>query len=209
MPDAGFWLLVAGRHCHTDTECDASNGVDAVVKFGYFIVGLLLTGGVCSARTITRDEALKQAFPGAQIQSEMIFLTEQQMKEASEKAGSAVPSALVATYTAVSNGTPVGRAYLDTHIVRTKKESVLIILNADGSIKRTEVVGFEEPPEYQPTEKWYDQFQGRKLGLDLSLKGEIHPVTGASLTARATVDAVRRALAIDQIVQKRQAGKSQ
>lgn len=147
---------------------------------------------------------MKQAYPGAQVQSTMIFLTADQMKEAAAKAGSAIPSALVAKYVAKANGVVVGRAYLDTHVVRTKKESLLILLNADGTVKRTEVVAFEEPPEYQPSQKWYDQFQGKALGSGLSLTGQIHPVTGASLTAKATVEAVRRALAIDQLLEQKQ-----
>lgn len=168
---------------------------------------LLLHAAVCLAKTITREEALKQAFAGAEIKSTMIFLTDQQMKEASEKAGNPIQSPLVARYTAVTNGEVVGRAYLDSHVVRTKKESLLITLNANGTVKRVEVVAFEEPPEYQPVQKWYDQFAGKSLSQDMSLKGEIRPVTGASLTSRATVEAVRRALAIDAILQDAQVEK--
>lgn len=172
-----------------------------------FGVIILLCVAVCLARTITRDEALHQAYSGAEIQSAMIFLTDQQLKEASEKAGNTIQSPLVARYTALSKGIMVGRAYLDSHVVRTKKESLLIMLNADGTVKRVEVVAFEEPPEYQPVQKWYDQFQAKALSPDLSLKGQIRPVTGASLTSRATVEAVRRALAIDAVLQNTQVEK--
>jgi FMN-binding protein len=77
------------------------------------------------------------------------------------------------------------------------------VLSDDGKIRRIEVVAFQEPPEYLPSEKWYEQFGGKSLDPDLRLKKEIHPVTGASLTAQASTDASRRVLAIDQILQKR------
>ena len=168
---------------------------------------ITFTCAALHAKTVTREEALRLAFPGAEIQSNMIFLTDQQMMEASTRAGSPIQSALIARYTAITNGTANGRAYLDTHVVRTKKESLLIILNQDGTVRRVEVIAFEEPSEYQPIEKWYDQFQQKSLNQDLSLQTGIHPVTGASLTARATLEAVRRILAIDAVLQQQSSEK--
>lgn len=170
-------------------------------------VVILLHAAAGWSKAMTRDEALRLAYPGAEIKPAMVFLTDQQVKEASAAAGNPVQSPLIAQYSAVSSGKVVGRAYLDTHVVRTKKESLLILLNADGSVMRVEVVAFEEPPEYQPVQKWYDQFEEKTLSPDLTLKGEIRPVTGASLTSRATLEAVRRALAIDAILQKQQSEK--
>jgi hypothetical protein len=167
-----------------------------VVGFGL----ILLFVSLGHAKTISRDEALHLAFPGAQIQNTMVFLTDAEMKQIAKSSGAPVPSALVARYVATAGGRVVGRAYLDTHTVRTKKESLLIMLDADGKVKRIEVVAFLEPPEYQPSERWYDQFAGKKLEQGLRLSGEIHPVTGATLTAKATTEAVRRILAIDQML---------
>jgi Na+-translocating ferredoxin:NAD+ oxidoreductase RnfG subunit len=158
------------------------------------------------ARMITRDEALKLAFPDAQIQSSMVFLTDAEMLEAAKTSSASVPSPLIACYTAVKDKKEVGRAYLDTHTVRTKKESLLVILTEDGKVKRVEVVAFLEPPEYQPNDRWYQQFEGKQLNADLQLNRSIHPVTGASLTARATTDAVRRILAIDSLLLQRKQG---
>jgi Na+-translocating ferredoxin:NAD+ oxidoreductase RnfG subunit len=141
----------------------------------------------------------------------MIFLTPTQMKDAEKLSGVPVGTALIARYVAYKDGRPVGRAYLDTHIVRTKKESILILLNENGSVRRVEVVAFQEPPEYLPSERWYQQFEGKSLNADLQMKKSIHPVTGATLTAQATTDAVRKVLAIDQILadQKAVEGKKQ
>jgi electron transport complex protein RnfG len=170
-------------------------------KAGFLAIVLLPL--VAHAKIISRDEALKLAFPGAEIRQSMIFLTKDEQDEASKLAGVAIESGLVARYDAVKDQKSIGRAYLDTHIVRTKKESLLIVLSDDGKIRRIEIVAFQEPPEYLPSEKWYEQFEGKSLQPDLRLKKEIHPVTGATLTAQASTDASRRVLAIDQILQKR------
>lgn len=164
---------------------------------------LLLTGTVLHGKVINREEALRAAFPGAEVRSSMVFLTESEMKEISQSAGVPVSSAMVARYDAVSNGKAVGRAYLDTHIVRTKKESLLIILDNEGNVKRVEVVAFLEPPEYMPSELWYKQFQEKSLSEKLRLKRDIHPVTGATLSAQAATDAVRRVLAVDRLLHKK------
>jgi len=160
--------------------------------------------GAVSAGVITREEALQAAYPGAEIKSSMVFLTDAQVKQAAQIAGSQIPSALVATFQAVKNGQVIGRAYLDTHVVRTKKESLLIMLDTDGKLKRVEVVAFLEPPEYMPPDIWYRQFDGKALSDNLRIQKDIHPVTGATLTANATVEAVRRVTAIDQILRAKQ-----
>ena len=47
--------------------------------------------------------------------------------------------------------------------------------------------------------------EGRKLDDDLALKRGIRSVTGATLTARATTEAVRRILALHRVVEEEDA----
>lgn len=170
----------------------------------FLVLGLPIGDPSLEARVITREEALSMSFPGATFESSIIFLTKEEEQEIAKQSGSPAPSAMVARYLARAGGKIVGRAYLDTHIVRTKKESLLVILDADGKVKRIETVAFLEPPEYIPPDRWYQQFQGQALDDGLRLGRDIHPVTGATLTARATTDAARRALATDQILLRRE-----
>ena len=94
----------------------------------------------------------------------------------------------------------MGWAYLDTHRVRTLPETVLIVVTPDGGIRRVEVVSFREPLEYLPRASWYRQFDDRRLDERLQLDRGIRPVTGATLTVRATTEAVRRVLAMHRVV---------
>jgi hypothetical protein len=161
---------------------------------------LAIGGPMVSAQGISRDEALSGAFPGAEIRAEQLFLTAAQLEQARARGKVAIPSGLVARYLAVRNGQTVGRAYVDTHTVRTKKESLLISLDAEGRVLRIDITAFLEPPEYRASEPWLRQYRGRGLTDDLSVNRAIRPIAGATLTARAASEAVRRVLAIDQVI---------
>jgi Na+-translocating ferredoxin:NAD+ oxidoreductase RnfG subunit len=149
------------------------------------------------------EEALAQSFPAARhckTEPQSKVLTADQMKKASELAGSPIPSALVVRYVATCDGKPAGIAYTDTHRVRTHPETLLIVVGPKASVERVEVLSFDEPLDYIPREQWYGTFKNKKLDPELQIKKAIPFVTGASLTSRATTDAVRRALALDQVL---------
>lgn len=150
---------------------------------------------------VSVEEALELAFPESTVVRETLFLTDDQLRDASDQGGEAIAGALVTRYVASgSDGSVVGYAYLDTHRVRTLPETLMIAVGADGTVLRVEVVVFREPVEYMPREGWYRQYDGESLDADLALDRDIRPVTGATLTARATTAAVRRALAIHEVV---------
>lgn len=152
------------------------------------------------AQGLSREEALAAVYPGAEVRADQVFLTPAQLKHVVLRAGTDPASALVARYIATRNGQIVGRAYVDTHTVRTKKESLLISLDAHGRVMRVDVTAFLEPSEYRASEPWLGQFRGRALDADLGLNRAIRPIAGATLTARAANSAVRRVLAIDEIL---------
>jgi hypothetical protein len=158
---------------------------------------MVLAGGNIQAQT-TREEVLSGLFPEAEIDSETVFLTEAQRDRAEALSGIEVPSLLIGRLVATEGGRVVATAYVDTHVVRTKDESLLIVLNPDRTIRRIAVTAFLEPPEYRASEAWYAQYEDRPLSDDLNLQRAIRPIAGASLTGRATTEAVRRVLAIDE-----------
>ncbi len=172
------------------------------IRFRLVAVGTALLAFSAGATVLVSvEEALALAFPGATTERETLFLTDDQMREASELGGGELGSALVTRYAATdAGGAVIGHAYLDTHRVRTLPETLMIVVTPEGTVGRVEVVVFREPVEYMPREGWYRQYDGEELDDDLSLKGDIRPVTGATLTARATTEAVRRVLAIHRVV---------
>lgn len=161
----------------------------------------VLIAAAAAASDITREEALALAFPGASIRAEQLFLTPAQQKFAAERATVEVLSALVARYIATKDGRVVGRAYVDTATVRTKKETLVISLDAAGRVRRVDVTAFLEPAEYRAPDIWLRQYVDRLLGDDLALNRAIRPIAGATLTARAVNAAVRRVLALDEVLE--------
>jgi electron transport complex protein RnfG len=164
------------------------------------VVLWIAVAGPCLAQ-VSRDQALASVFPDAEVRAERVFLTSTQRQQAGKLAGVDIPTSLIARYVAIRDGKVIGRAYVDTHNVRTKNESLLISLDERGRVKRIEVTAFLEPPEYQASRAWYDQYVGKNLTDDLRLHRAIRPLAGASLTAKATTEATRRVLAIDEILQ--------
>ena len=153
-----------------------------------------------AAQTLSREEALTAVYGDAQVRAERVFLTSDQMQRVESRAGAEPPSPLIARYVATENGQAVGRAYVDTHTVRTKRESLLISLDAQGRVLRIDVTAFLEPAEFMAPEPWMRQYSGRTLEDDLGIDRAIRPIAGATLTARATNGAVRRILAIDEVL---------
>lgn len=172
-------------------------------RAGGLTAALLVAAGAWAAAQggrITREEALAAVYPGATVAAERVFLTRAQRTAIRELAGVDVESRLVARYVATQDGAVVGRAYVDTHVVRTKRESLLIALHADGTVKRIDVTAFLEPIEYLPSERWLAQYDDRPLNDDLAMRRAIRAIAGATLTGLATNGAVRRVLATDQVL---------
>jgi hypothetical protein len=160
------------------------------------------------AGVVTREEALAAVYPDASVESERVFLTSEEIQRASDLSREEIESPLVARYVARQDGRVVGRAYVDTHVVRTKRESLLIALDSDGVVKRVEVTAFLEPREYVAPDVWLRQFDEQPLTDEMALQRAIRPIAGATLTAQSATQAVRRVMAIDVVLEaRRQAGR--
>ena len=159
---------------------------------------MLLIALAASARVLmTQEQALATAFPaGVKVERQKFFLTSQQLAEARRESGVDFTDQLIIRY-AGGNGV---FAYFDTHRVRTLPETVMIVVAADGKVDRVEILFFDEPTDYFPKRRWIDQLLGRKLDNELSLHSAIRPLSGASLTGRAIVNATRKVLALHRVL---------
>ena len=171
-------------------------------RVAVFAVAVVTWVSPIPAQTLTQDEALALAFPGAQVERRTAFLDDAQLTRASTLAGPDVDveSAVVTYYVALREAEPAGVAYFDADRVRTLPQVLMIVLGPDAQVTRVETVSFREPPEYRAPNGWLQQFLGRPLNVELSLKGEIANITGATLTAGAVTRATRRVLALHTVV---------
>lgn len=161
-------------------------------------------GGEAAAQVrLTQQEALRLAFPEpAVIERHTAFLEDADLEAAARHAGpgSEVEAHVITYYVGLRGDVPLGVAYFDAHRVRTLPEVLMIVVAPDARIERIEILKFSEPPEYRAPDGWLEQFSGKKLTEDLSTKGSIVNITGATLTSRAVAGAARRVLALHKVI---------
>ena len=168
----------------------------------HLLIAAVLTGaallGAAPARArvlMTQKDALAIAFPGAAPERRTAFLTDAQAKAVETAARSRLPSKVWTYYVAGST-----TAYFESHLVRTMNETVMVVVGAGGEVRFVEILSFVEPDEYMASKRWLDQLAGRRLDDELALRRGLRNIAGASLTAEAVTRAVRRALAVHQVL---------
>lgn len=167
------------------------------------LLGLVLAGFVGTAMAkiyYSKQEAMELAFgKDAQVEMLPLFLTERQRQTIERLARTKLDSGLYTFYVGKRDGKIIGYAAIETHTVRTKPETLLIVLTPDGQLRRIEILAFHEPPEYQPPPHWFAKLLGLPIE-ELRLGGGVEGITGATLSARAALDSVRKVLAVFQVV---------
>ena len=166
------------------------------------LVFFLHGAGDSSAKVLlTKGKALELVFPEAdEIEKRHVFLTERQAKSISKMAKAEIDSRLYTFYIAKSGGKETGYAVIDTHTLRTLTETVMFVINPNGTLRHAEILAFFEPTDYMPSGKWINLFPGKtKLGRMKVGKG-IPNITGATISARSFSRAARRVLAVYRVV---------
>lgn len=172
-----------------------------VLGLAALAAALVLHGRSARAEVVmTEKAALERAFPGLVPERRTLYLTKDQVAAVEKAARSKLPSAVITVFEARRGEEPAGRAYLDTHIVRTMPETVMTVVEPDGRLRSALVLQFSEPPDYLPRERWLGTLQGKRLDDDLWPARGVRRVIGSTLTVQALIEAVRRCLAVDAIV---------
>jgi hypothetical protein len=163
-----------------------------------FTLVLAAFGSIAQGKVyLPKGDALQLAFPGAdKIETTNLYLTEEEMKEVTRASGATVDSALYTLYAGKRGDEVLGYAAIEAATVRTLPETVMVVMNPDGSVDFVEILAFFEPEEYKPSKRWLDQFQGERLSANLRVGGDIQGLTGATLSAQAITRQVRKSSAM-------------
>lgn len=146
----------------------------------------------------SKQEAMELAFgKNATVEMLPLFLDKQQHHEIEQRARVKLESDMFTFYVGKKQGNILGYAALETRTVRTKPETLLIVLDADGHLRDIYTLAFHEPPEYEPSKKWYALLKQRSI-KELDLNQSIQGITGATLSTRAALDSARKVLSIFQ-----------
>lgn len=164
------------------------------------VCAALSPAGAPAATLMSGDDALRALYPGCAIDRQTRYLTDAQKAEVRKLTSAPFDTGIVYPYVVTCNGAAAGVAYFDAHRVRTLPEKLMVAVNPDGTLRRIEVLSFDEPKPYLPPPAWYRQLDGKALDDRLRLGGEVRAIAGATLTATATVEAARRVLALHQVL---------
>jgi len=150
---------------------------------------------------LSQKEAIALAFPDAQrVEARNLVLTDAQAKEIGAAARAPLASKIATVHVGLREGRVIGYALIDVHVVRTQPEALLIVLEPDGAVRSVRAVAFYEPEEYLPPQRFRDAFSGKRTIEELRPEAQIHAIAGATLSSRATFEAVRRAMAICSVL---------
>ena len=165
-------------------------------------LAVVAMASAASARVYhSRESALGLAFGDeAAVAAQELFLSKAQQAEASRLAGSEITSRLVRRYEGRSGDVVMGYVYFETHQVRSLPETLMIVVSPQGNLASVHVLAFHEPEAYLPHQRFLRQFAGSELGSELSLRSGIQGIAGSTFTANAVTAAVRRVLAVHDVM---------
>lgn len=137
---------------------------------------------------LTKNEALSQ-YLGERYERKTVFLTDDEVNIIQRMAKAKVESKIV-TYYSSANRT----AFIESRIVRTMPATFIVVVDTAGSIHAVEMLAFYEPEDYLPTKKWMETFRRKTVSDDLWLKRGVYNISGATLSATAITESIRKIL---------------
>jgi hypothetical protein len=168
----------------------------------FFLFFLILAHAAWATVYYSKDEAFELAFgEGAEIEAKPLFLSDEQAAEIEKIAQVKLESKLFTFHAGKRGGQLLGYAFIESHNVRTQPETALIVLSPTGALTRLEMLAFHEPPEYQPPARWFEKLYRRPLE-ELRLNQGVDGIAGATLSSGASLDGVRKVMAIYRVALK-------
>ena len=155
--------------------------------FTVFAMAWSLPSGHCSFENQTYQKLLTQTYKNCALKKENVFLTKAQLNKAQKNFDYKISSLLLR----YKNPCNQSRIYIDSHIVRTLNETVLIEVK-NQRVQKLEIASFMEPKEYLPPKKW--------IALLVEKGQKVDALTGATLSQNALKRVVQKYIIIDNIL---------
>ncbi len=160
---------------------------------------MLVAGNTIGKIFYSKTEAMELAFgKDATVEMLPVFFTEEQMRKTEGLARTKLDSALFTFYVGKRNEQIIGYAAIESHTVRTKPETLLIVLTPEGDPINIRVLAFHEPPEYQPPNKWFAQLYHRVLE-ELDFNQGVQGISGATLSTQSALSSIRKVIAVHRM----------
>jgi len=169
------------------------------------LLGLLITVNSSFATVFySKNEAMELAFgKGTPVEQLSLFPDDPQIAQIQQLAKVKLESGLFTFYVGKNQDKITAYGAIETSTVRTKPETLMIVLTPEGELRNVYTLAFHEPPEYQPPDRWFEQLYKRPLA-DMDFSKGVDGISGATLSTRAGIDSVRKVMAIYQVLIKNQ-----
>jgi len=162
-------------------------------------VSALIAPSAFAVQYLTVDQAQKAIFPGSSFLAAPVKLSKAQ-KKAIENASRVRVLKDEQPVWRVSGG---GWFIVDEVVGKHEFITYAVGLNADGSVKRIEVMEYRETYGGEiRNENWRAQFVGKTSNSALKLDADIKNISGATLSCRHVTDGVKRLLAFYEVALK-------
>ena len=163
-------------------------------------ISALVAPSTFAVQYLTVDQAQRAIFPGKSLTPAPVKLTPTQHKAIEQASGVRVLRDEQQVWR-VSGG---GWFIVDEVVGKHEFITYAVGLNADGSVKRIEVMDYRETYGGEiRNENWRTQFVGKTSQSQLRLDKDIKNISGATLSCRHITDEVKRLLALYEIALKR------
>ena len=173
------------------------------------ILGVALTATSASSfATVfySKTEAMELAFgTGATIESLSLFPDDTQTAKIQQIAKVNLESGLFTFYVGKNQDKILGYAAIETSTVRTKPETLMIVLSPEGELSKVVTLAFHEPTEYQPPDSWFEKLYKRPL-TEMDFNKGVDGISGATLSTRTGLTSIRKVMAIYQEMIKNNKG---
>jgi hypothetical protein len=170
-----------------------------ILKFAFALWLMSIPYSGQSTVFYSKEEAFELAFgKEAEIVDHQIFLTDEQTAQIEQIAKTKLDSQLYTFFEARRGGQILGYAVIESHTVRTQPETLLIALSPKGDLVKSEILAFHEPPEYKPSAAWFSTLIGKPV-VDLRQNQGVDGISGATLSVKASLEGIRKALAVFQV----------
>ncbi len=173
-----------------------------ITKLLLFLWLFAITSASFATIYYSKNEAMELAFgKGTEIESLSLFPDEEQITKIEQVAKIKLDSGLFTFYVGRSQNKILAYAAIETTNVRTKPETLMIVLTPDGALRDVHVLAFHEPAEYQPPDGWFKKLYNRPLA-ELEINKGVDGISGATLSTRSAINSIRKVMTIYQVMIK-------
>lgn len=147
---------------------------------------------------LTPEQALKQAFPGAEsVEAEVVRLTPAQKERVERRLGWRLAEEPTSVHKGMAGGKVLGYAVITEEIGKYKPITFMVAAGPDLQVDRVDVLVYREPRGAEVRKaRFLRQFKGKRGRSPLRINRDIINITGATLSVRAMSAGVKRVLCV-------------